>query len=65
MIHEFLKMNPPMLSRSKIDEAIKNFFEEVGIIVYLMHVNEVENVYFYAYQLERFQELGLISRRKI
>mgnify|MGYP003581466238 CR=1 FL=1 len=51
-IQDFLRMNPPVLTGSKIDEDPQNFIDEVWKILKAIHATETEGVELISYQIK-------------
>ncbi|KAG5595872.1 hypothetical protein H5410_037104, partial [Solanum commersonii] len=50
-IREFLRMNPPEFTRSKLNEDLENFMDEIQKVFKVMHVVDVERVELAPYYL--------------
>lgn len=61
---EFIKINPLEFSGTKVDEVSENFIEKVQRILCLIDINEIESVYFPAYQLKKVPRTVLNQWRK-
>ncbi|XP_055800410.1 uncharacterized protein LOC129869841, partial [Solanum dulcamara] len=51
-IRDFLRMNPPAFTGSKVDEDPQNFIDEMWKILKAMHATEIEGVELVSYQLK-------------
>lgn len=51
-IREFLRMNPPKFSGSKVEEDPNGFIEEVYKVLVIMEVTSIEKEELAAYQLK-------------
>ncbi|XP_055818591.1 uncharacterized protein LOC129887498 [Solanum dulcamara] len=51
-IRDFLRMNPPTFTGSKVDEDPQNFIDEMWKILKAMHATEIEGVELVSYQLK-------------
>ncbi|XP_055826316.1 uncharacterized protein LOC129894676 [Solanum dulcamara] len=51
-IRDFLRMNPPVFTGSKVEENPHNFIDEIWKILKEMHITEIEGVELVSYQLK-------------